>query len=636
MVQTRSQRKKQATLEQPSRDVASPGVGQANPRRPHVPHQANAEVGGTNNDLGGNHEPSAGEHGVEFVKACQKRQCKLCPQFYASTTFTSSATKKTYKVKNFNKKKKLTCNTNNLVYLVTCDNCSCQYVGETNQQLNERFNDHRNRIKDPNKVSKSTLLVDHFNYGLCKGKNFKVQIIETIQKPGKYSNGKMNVETAGLRRNREKFWMKELRTVFPYGLNNKCDKNMDQRTAEDNIYSLFNKRKKNKHRRKNKKSHKENLTAQFVYNVLQGIPIRDSTCYVNKTIPQMKKKELKQLGQLLIEHEITEDSPITDRIANLVQDLLQHKLGLKKAMPKKNRNLNPVIILYENPAMGYINLQSILKLEEIQGSIDSHIQDDVTVSYRYTKSIRNKIFNYSNVVNEIDLDSWDINNQTCECDTTFKEYMDQHHKHVITGDLSIIRNKKLRELLRRGPNYRERHSINFQKARREINKGLNDFIEKHSKRKGVCREAFNEWKSRILEKVDEKIKCLRNGPLQKWRHTKQILQDKNCSKELLNLHNKFVVTPIDKASNNIALTCKTYYINNILQELNSDTYQQADCTEAVINEQVEKNKVLKCIVPSDDRTLPIIYAIVKMHKNPVKFRYIIAAKNVFLKKLPKD
>jgi len=61
--------------------------------------------------------------------------------------------------------------------------------------------------------SKATLLVDHFTTGVCKNQTFDVQIIEKIGKPGRYSNGKMNLETARLRREREKYWMNELRKV---------------------------------------------------------------------------------------------------------------------------------------------------------------------------------------------------------------------------------------------------------------------------------------------------------------------------------------------------------------------------------------------------------------------------------------
>ena len=63
-----------------------------------------------------------------------------------------------------------------------------------------------------------------------------------------------------------------------------------------------------------------------------------------------------------------------------------------------------------------------MKLKDIQTSIDNYIQDDVTVAYKYTGSIRNKVFNYNQVMDEVNLDSWDVNDNTCECDTTFKEY----------------------------------------------------------------------------------------------------------------------------------------------------------------------------------------------------------------------
>jgi hypothetical protein len=50
---------------------------------------------------------------------------------------------------------------------------------------------------------------------------------------------------------------------------------------------------------------------------------------------------------------------------------------------------------------------------------------------------------------------------------------------------------------------------------------------------------------------------------------------------------------------------------------------------------VEKNKLLKCVISSENKKLPIIYSIVKMHKKPVKFRFIIAAKNCVSKQVAK-
>ena len=54
--------------------------------------------------------------------------------------------------------------------------------------------------------------------------------------------------------------------------------------------------------------------------------------------------------------------------------------------------------------------------------------------------------------------------------------MDPHHKHIITGDLKMVKNKKLRELLSRGPNFREKNSINVNIAKKEIDRGIQEYI----------------------------------------------------------------------------------------------------------------------------------------------------------------
>ena len=41
--------------------------------------------------------------------------------------------------------------------------------------------------------------------------------------------------------------------------------------------------------------------------------------------------------------------------------------------------------------------------------------------------------------------------------------------------------------------------------------------------------------------------------------------------ELDEIHEKFVVVPADKASNNIVFVCKTHYINCLMEELDMNT-----------------------------------------------------------------
>ena len=60
------------------------------------------------------------------------------------------------------------------------------------------------------------------------------------------------------------------------------------------------------------------------------------------------------------------------------------------------------------------------------------------------------IFNFRKVAREHDINE-PLNNQ-CACKQS--NFLYQPLRHVITGDLRVIKNKKLRNLIAKGPNYR--------------------------------------------------------------------------------------------------------------------------------------------------------------------------------------
>ena len=72
------------------------------------------------------------------------------------------------------------------------------------------------------------------------------------------------------------------------------------------------------------------------------------------------------------------------------------------------------------------------------------------------KMIRNKILIYKEAVNYIYFDE-DVSFclKTDQCDCTDSSFRDSHQKFIITGDLQIIKNSKLRKLLTKVPNYGE-------------------------------------------------------------------------------------------------------------------------------------------------------------------------------------
>ena len=61
------------------------------------------------------------------VSACGSVRCKTCIHTSQGSTFTSSVTKRSYEVVSNNTS--MTCTSENVVYLITCNRCGIQYVG---------------------------------------------------------------------------------------------------------------------------------------------------------------------------------------------------------------------------------------------------------------------------------------------------------------------------------------------------------------------------------------------------------------------------------------------------------------------------------------------------------------------------
>ncbi len=633
MVLTRSQTR-QGILGQPPNIPTSPRVNR--PLRRITTRQANADVADSN-DVGGNQAPAARDGYVanasqtsdvtHLFKKCNSSRCLFCKVFNCSNTFESSITCRKYKSQTNGVI--CGCKTSNVVYLITCNGCNAQYVGETHQGIHHRFNEHRSKIKNKDKASNSTVLADHFN-GKCKDKGYKVQIIEKLIGDGKLQNGKMDDQAAYRRRKREEFWMKELRTVYPYGLNNRCEKNMDQRT-EDCVYKLFNKRKRNPQRRRHKKLGNPKIKAEdVIVNLGNGTStIIQKISFLIKTIPQLNKFELQKV------EERVENMELEDQVKCALDDVIKNKLAqTNETEPKKRKMGSPVVILYHNDAVDMVNVRRIVNDPNTDALLPNMTEDEKpNTVFKFTRTIRSEIFNYRQTIEEVDPGNWNDDDYTCQCNGS--EFMDGHHKHVITGNLKIVQNRKLRKLLAKGPKFREKNSINFKIAKAEIEKGLNGYIENWSKKNRKSTKHLDEWKHHILEQVDLKIKKLQKR-LKSWKQRKKTLQDKDVQEELTRLKKQYVLVPIDKAGNNIGFVCKKYYIRKILDEVKSDTYDEINGSKLeIIGKQKDRSRKLGIEIDKDNEKLPYIHATIKMHKNPVKFRYIIASRQCAAKGIAK-
>ena len=345
----------------------------------------------------------------------------------------------------------------------------------------------------------------------------------------------------------------------------------------------------------------------------------------HKIIPQLRKSEIKKIGELALEDSYN-DSHIPIRLLHMMIDLTRAKLQTGKTESNKEKKKENTklafIIRYPNHGIQMLNLGSMTHKEEIKETIPLAALDkhEPMIVYKYDRTIRNKIFNYKETVEEYVQDC----ELKMECNCSSSQFSDKDHEHVVTGDLHIIKNQKLRELFKKGPNYREKKAIIWKKTMSLLNEDIKLFIKKWSDKDGIPEECFSEWKITLFKSIQEKVKKLKNKI--RFKPVKNVLKDPACLKDLKVLKDQFVLVPIDKAANNVGLICKKYFLEILQKETSTETCEEyGNTAEEVISAIIKESSNIGIPVEKTFNDLPLIHATIKMHKNPIKFRFIIGS-----------
>ena len=148
------------------------------------------------------------ENKTKGFVGCGRKNCEICNIVEKGDEFESSVNGRKFKI-NF----QFNCNSQNVIYLLLCKHCLKQYVGSTITKFRQRFNQYKSNMnvyrEGRGDSLKQRFLIEHF---FTEGHNgsyndLKVQIID-------YCNP--NDPEA-----REDFWMFQLETITPKGLNSK-------------------------------------------------------------------------------------------------------------------------------------------------------------------------------------------------------------------------------------------------------------------------------------------------------------------------------------------------------------------------------------------------------------------------------
>ena len=294
---------------------------------------------------------------------------------------------------------------------------------------------------------------------------------------------------------------------------------------------------------------------------------------------------------------------------------------------KKSKPEIPLYIDFSHKILSDVNVNSILRNNAVNGLLPGNLSDKFTVKlvYKFGKTIGSKILNYNEVLKGAGVASYDdITHMSCDCDSS--PFKNSAFGHVITGDLNIIQDIKLRELCSFGTKFRENPLLDVNNIIKSVCKGFDNLKSRIARKFSVSAAGLRKWKDSFKNILKDRLLACSH----RLSYKLPVLSDVQSKKELARLKDKYVITVVDKAANNFAFTCKKFYFLKLASELGldnvvpgNDTYIHNSDLEGQIVAGI-KNEISKFrIVPGNsEEKLALLYHIPKFHKTPPKMRYI--------------
>jgi hypothetical protein len=226
-----------------------------------------------------------------------------------------------------------------------------------------------------------------------------------------------------------------------------------------------------------------------------------------------------------------------------------------------------IISVFVSSRLDGLNLSSILNLPSVLDCLPPFVRkfwSPPLVAWKYVKTSGQEFFSYGALgrsVRASQVNKIILSGCACFC---LPSFVDSHHGHVISAKLHILSRPSLIELFSRGTKFRSGF-LSMLSVEEAIEKGLKKFVNKQEELLGV-QGILSEWKAKVLLFV------------QKRTHASFVAQTSSDSSlsvplgdldHLKILQRSFVVTYMDKCSNNFVFVCKKFYVSSVFSELNS-------------------------------------------------------------------
>ena len=271
-----------------------------------------------------------------------------------------------------------------------------KYLGFATTKLNKRRAGHRANIINK---TEGKIILKHFT----RYHNITDMVIQPIE-----------ICDKSILRAREQFWQQELNTIYPYGLNNRIDlrgikdaHDHIKYNYETAIYTLFNEVKNNR-TKKGSGNGRQTSTMQdeedfdadaFITNFTNIMDVENIHKRCRASIMELKMKHLKLLFLFINMHlDSYNFFPYNEHLLSVMMDICLYRLTKSH---KQHKKVNTYIILeFLHKSMDKLKLKKLLlsnpSLERFPISKENIQQ--VGISYKYIKTIRNIVTNYNDTI----------------------------------------------------------------------------------------------------------------------------------------------------------------------------------------------------------------------------------------------
>ena len=563
------------------------------------------------------------------------RACQVCPMLdIESSVIRSTVNQRKYPILT---NQNLSCRSKNLIYVLTCNVCAAQYVGETEQTLSARINGHKTGIRQGFSEEYQHFRCDDAHNDVPIIERFKIQIAEKVfEEDVDVNDSNYKSKMKSRRAERELAWTCRLQTIYPLGLNTKIRgvgmTNDPGRCKPFNFFTLSSAYDS----RLQKKKHSSKIGRRRRQSTLDELRVFINSLNemsVSACLFQIRQRNLRFLRRCVHVDRFRE---LSDAKQKLILDWTEYGKDKKTTVKKKSHNRLYMEINFIHKDIQKVNLRRILNEQSVRQSIPAtcRFKELPVIYYKYSKNISHSILNYNSATRETSFESFqDIQDLPCSCnEEDVQTFVDPFHGHVLTGDLRIIQNEELRHIMSKGAKFRETPTLSRSQIEDSLFRDLENFKEKWCDRENMEFE-LDRWisivKQRIAGRLNIMFNVFRGHP---------VLAKREVREELARLKSRYVITVVDKAANNFAFQCRKFYFLRGARELGLDnlqgnaTYSIVD-DKASVSERIQNEMIQKFNIPIQIDEYPTIFWTPKFHKNPVKFRPIAGSRNKILSPL---